>query len=74
MKSNLANLKLHEDGRESTPPFDIYLPYNYKALRYCQNWCGLLLFYPCQGNARAGFQDKADIVPTPYFISVSFGN
>ena len=25
-------------------------------------------FIHTTGNARAGFQDKADIVPTPYFI------
>ena len=35
-----------EDDSNSTTPFDIYLPYIHKALRYCQNWCGLLLFYP----------------------------
>ena len=40
--------KRYEDGSNSTPPFDIYLPYIHKALRYCQNWCGLLLFYPYQ--------------------------
>ncbi|EJW90687.1 hypothetical protein EVA_21206 [gut metagenome] len=47
------NLKRHEDDSSSIPPFDIYLPYIHKALRYCQIWCGLLLFYPCQGNARS---------------------
>jgi len=25
-----------------------YLIWTYKAFRYCQNWCGLLLFYPYQ--------------------------
>ena len=47
------NLKRYEDGSNSTTPFDIYLPYIHKAPRYCQNWCGLLLFYPYQGNARS---------------------
>ncbi|TGY07825.1 hypothetical protein E5355_05875 [Bacteroides muris (ex Afrizal et al. 2022)] len=39
-------MKFREDDSNSTTPFDIYLPYIHKALRYCQNWCGLLLFYP----------------------------
>ena len=34
-------------------------------------WCGLL-FYPCQGNAKARVWDKADIVPTPLFYTNSF--
>ena len=63
------NLKRHEDDSSSTPPFDIYLPYIYKALRYCQNWCGLLLFYPqsrqCEKPEKKG---KTNIVPTPYFF------
>ncbi len=63
------NFIRHEDNNNSTTPFDIYLPYIHKALRYYQNWCGLLLFYPCQGNARSHTTDKANIVPTPYFLS-----
>lgn len=41
----------------------------HKALRYCQNWCGLLLFYPqsrqCEKPEKKG---KTNIVPTPYFF------
>ena len=34
---------------------------------------GCYCFIRTKGNARAGFQDKADIVPTPYFLSAFFG-
>ena len=67
------NLKRHEDDSSSTPPFDIYLPYIHKALRYCQNWCGLLLFIHAKAMREAREKDKADIVPTPYFLSAFFG-
>ena len=37
-------------------------------------WCGMLLFYPfhrqCEKPEKKG---KADIVPTPYFLSAFFG-
>ena len=66
------NFIWHEDDSNSTTPFDYTYLIFYKALRYCQHWCGLL-FYPCQGNARSHTTDKANIVPTPYFLSAFFG-
>ena len=33
---------------------------------------GCYCFIHTTGNARARFQDKADIVPTPYFLSAFF--
>lgn len=48
------NLKDCEDGSNSTPPFDIYLPYTfYKALDIVKIGVGCYCFIHSQGNARS---------------------
>jgi hypothetical protein len=47
-------LKDCEDGSNSTPPFDIYLPYIfYKALDIVKIGVGSYCFIHSQGNARS---------------------
>ena len=65
------NLKRYEDDSSSTPPFDIYLPYIYKAFRYCQNWCGLLLFYPYQRQCEKPVSEIKQIVFPHLFLSMA---
>ena len=47
------NLKRHEDDSNSTTPFDIYLPYIFKALDIVNIGVGSYCFIHSQGNARS---------------------
>ena len=63
------NLKDCEDGSNSTPPFDIYLPYMfYKALDIVKIGVGCYCFIHAKAMREAVLQDKTNIVPTPFLF------
>ncbi|RGT95334.1 hypothetical protein DW701_06470 [Bacteroides eggerthii] len=44
----------------------------YKALRYCQNWCGLLLFYPQSRQCEKPHHRIKQIVFPHFFIVTAY--